>query len=451
MKKITFLLALLITTIGFSQQTNLENFEGTPVLSGFEGLGGANVVANPSVDGINGSATVGELIVVQAGNPWQGADLVFQGDKLDVTNPVTQTVSVDVYSTSAFTLYAEVSSGVGGAVKAGADEAHGGTGWETLTFTFNEALNGTSVANGAYGKMSFFPNWNGSGWHDPEIERTIYIDNITGDAVTTTPDPEPATAAPVPTTGNATVYSFYNDTNNYTTTFPFVYPFGSATDVDLDPTDAVNNALKVDTNNDGYGNGEGGPDDISDYDFVNFNYWFSNTKGTPGFVFILIDNDGAVQEFSYQIGSVGAGDSADVVSETWTQVSIPMSHFTNLGFDDTALFQWKVDKYGQSGDNGGFLYLDNFVLTKGNPLSRNEFTAFESTVSPNPTSNTWNISTRNNTIQSVELFNLLGSRVYSKKNNSSDISIPSQGLSSGIYIAKVTTEVGTKTMKLIKE
>ena len=88
MKKITFLLVCLIATVGMSQ-TNLEDFEGSPDFSGFEGLGGANVVANPSVDSNNGSATVGELIVVQSGNPWQGANLVMQQNYIDVSNPVS--------------------------------------------------------------------------------------------------------------------------------------------------------------------------------------------------------------------------------------------------------------------------------------------------------------------------------------------------------------------------
>ena len=48
MKKITLLLCLLITTAGFSQIVVLEDFEGTPPadFAGFEGLGGANAVAD---------------------------------------------------------------------------------------------------------------------------------------------------------------------------------------------------------------------------------------------------------------------------------------------------------------------------------------------------------------------------------------------------------------------
>ncbi len=432
--------------------TNLEDFEGTPDFTGFEGLGGANVVANPSVDANNGSATVGQLIVVQSGQPWQGANLVMQENYVDISDPVNNPVSVDVYSTSAFTLFAKTASGQSGAVDSAADAEHSGSGWETLTFTFNENLDNTSSANGEYEILAFFPNWNGSGWNDPEIERTVYIDNVTGTAGSSIgsgpSDPTPASAATVPTTADENVYSIYNDTNAYTTTFPIIYSFGGATDVDLEDGDGVNNALKVNLNSAGFGQGEGGPDDVSEYDYVNFNYWYS---GTPGFRFVMIDNDGSVGEFEYEIGSVANGDEADLVSETWTQVSIPMSYFTGIGFDSSNFFQWKVDRYGLDTNNGGYLYLDNIVLTKNNPLSIEDSYTFKSIIYPNPASDNLTISTPNNVIKSVEVFNLLGKRIMSQMFNDSQVIISVQSLSSGVYLARLTTESGIKTIKLIRE
>ena len=452
MKKITFLLTFLIATVGFAQ-TNLEDFEGTPSIEGFEGLGSATIVANPSVDGNNGSANVLELVVTQAGNPWQGANVNMQTNYIDVTTPASQQVTMQVYSTTSFNLLARLAVGQSGAVDSAADAAHTGSGWETLTFTFNENLDGTASANGEYGRIALFPNWNGGGWHDPEIEITVYVDNITGIAGgSLVSDPIPATAAPVPTTGDATVYSIYNDTNGYTTNFNVQYTFGTGGqgDVDLDPDGGiVNNGLKLNFGLGGFGQGEGGPDDVSSYDFVNFNYWASS--GLAGFRFVMIDNDGVVQEFEYEFGSVGSGDEADIVTESWQLVSIPMSYFTGLGFDSTAFFQWKVDPYMQSVTNTGIVYFDNIILTRDFPLSRDEFSSFESKVYPNPSSNSWTISTPNNTIRSVQVFNVLGRQVVSQTFDSNEAVIPVQSLASGIYLARVTTDTGTKTMKLIRE
>ena len=72
-------------------------------------------------------------------------------------------------------------------------------------------------------------------------------------------------------------------------------------------------------------------------------------------------------------------------------------------------------------------------------------------VYPNPSSSNWNFRAPNTVINSVEVFNLLGKRVASQRsNNSAEASISTQVLTSGIYIARITTEQGTKSVKLIK-
>ena len=72
-------------------------------------------------------------------------------------------------------------------------------------------------------------------------------------------------------------------------------------------------------------------------------------------------------------------------------------------------------------------------------------------VYPNPSNSNWNFRTGNTVITSVEVFNLLGKRVVSQNNNSTEIAISTQGLSSGIYIARITTKQGVKSVKLIRE
>ena len=72
-------------------------------------------------------------------------------------------------------------------------------------------------------------------------------------------------------------------------------------------------------------------------------------------------------------------------------------------------------------------------------------------VYPNPSNSNWNFRTGNTVINSVEVFNLLGKRVVSQNNNSTELSISTQGLTSGIYIARITTEQGVKSVKLIRE
>ena len=96
-------------------------------------------------------------------------------------------------------------------------------------------------------------------------------------------------------------------------------------------------------------------------------------------------------------------------------------------------------------------YVDNITALSSATASLENNNLFDTKVYPNPTSDTWIISTPNNIITSVEVFNLLGKRVVLQDNNSTDLTISAQGLTSGIYIARITTKQGTKSVKLIKE
>lgn len=452
MKKITFLMALLTMSFGFAQ-TNLEDFESTPIdFAGFEGLGDASVVANPSVDANNGSATVGRMMVVQAGNPWQGANLVMQDNYIDVSDPVTNTVDLDVYSTVSFTMLAKLVGGQSGAVDSAADAAHTGGGWETLTFTFNENLDNTGTANGEYGTLALFPNWNGAGYFDPENEITVYVDNVfavAGNPIS--PPPPLPPAAPNPSAPDGETYSIYNDTNGYSTTFPFVYSFGSSSEFDLDPGAGVNLALQLDTSVAGYGAGEGGPDNVSAYNFVSFDY-YTDSATIPGFRVVLIDNDGAVGEFNYQIGDTGNGDQLDLVTGSWQRVVIPMSYFTGIGFNSSVLFQWKFDPHNQSVVNGDLVYIDNFLLTQNDPtLSIGSVETVELKVFPNPTVDGWNVSSNNQMITSVQVFDVLGKQVMSMNTEATQVRIDASELNSGLYFARINTANGSQSFKLVKE
>ncbi len=452
MKKITLLILLLTISMGYSQDL-LQDFEDNDGIGAtFGNLTSATLVNDPAAGGTNG--TVAELITSAAGETWQGTNIDIDSNVLlNATDGLTMTV--DVYSESAISLLVKVTSSSDGGPDSSTPVSHTGTGWETLTATFNTGSDNTAPANGTYTNFVVYPNWDSStnSFISPAIIRTMYVDNIKGktSTVVVEPDPEPATAAPVPTTSNDVVYSIYNDTNGYTNKLNIAYQFGESSEVDLDATAGVNNARKVNLEVAGFGQGEGGPDDVSDYDFVNFHYWFSSSKGTDGFKIIMIDNDGTTQEFGYQIGSIANGDQADIVLETWTLVSIPMSYFTNLGYDSTKLWQWKVDRYNQSGDNGGMLYLDNIALTKDYALSKDEFSLFASSVYPNPSSNGWTISTPNTAIKSVDVYNVLGKRVISQSYDNNQVMIENQSLAVGIYVARISTDAGTKTVKLIKE
>jgi hypothetical protein len=94
--------------------------------------------------------------------------------------------------------------------------------------------------------------------------------------------------------------------------------------------------------------------------------------------------------------------------------------------------------------------LGSVVVGTGATASIDDNNIVNISVYPNPSSSNWNFRTGNTVITLVEVFNLLGKRVVSQNNNSTNVAISTQGLTSGIYIARITTEQGTKSVKLIK-
>ena len=96
-------------------------------------------------------------------------------------------------------------------------------------------------------------------------------------------------------------------------------------------------------------------------------------------------------------------------------------------------------------------FFDDIIQEDPSTAGVNDNNIVNVSVYPNPSSSNWNFRAPNTVINSVEVFNLLGKRVASQRsNNSAEASISTQGLTSGIYIARITTEQGTKSVKLIK-
>lgn len=310
-----------------------------------------------------------------------------------------------------------------------------GTGWETIAINF-----GANLAND-YLKLVLFAD---AGVGNNEVG-VYYIDDINGpNGAPVPPDPIPANFAPVPSVIDAEVFSIYNDSNGFTNTFQPSYSFGSlAGEPDLDASGAENRAYKFNFGIEGFGEGVEPVDvyDISSYSNVTFDYWAGN--GLNGFNFVMI-NQGV--EFTYKVGI-----DEPIVTESWVKVQIPMSFFTNLGFNDAAFFQWKIGPLNNSVDNAGVAYIDNFLITQNtlsanNFIENNDFTTF-----PNPTLDSWNIKSSHTNIQSIEIFNTLGRLVKTLQVNDTQVRIDSNDLSSGVYFAKVNSQNNSaQTIKLIK-
>jgi hypothetical protein len=443
MKQITILFTLFAFTFyGYSQQEVVQDFESSPSVTGFEGLGSAAVVADPTGAGYG---QVFELITSTGGNPWQGAEVILDDQSLlELTSD--KTMSVDVYSTVAFTPMAKV-EGVG--VPAAANtQAHTGSGWETLTYTFTTGSDGTSTADGVYNKAVFFPNRNAAddGWRSPIIDVTVLFDNITG--VKTTAggggnDNPPTNAAPTPPSlPDGAVISLYSNAFTDITVDAWSAPWD---DSDVEDVVVAGDDVKKITFTNFLGvDFATNPFDASEMTHFHMDYWTDET-----------DLTGKVlnPKWSNHQGGNGETNAFDLTNpvpagstEQWVSVDVPLSDFAEVnGGDKSAFAQFLLTS------NLGVVYVDNIYLYNDN-FSNDSFTENQFEIYPNPATDFWTISSGNSVINEVQIYNLAGKRVKTINNvDQASVNVNADGISPGIYFAKIIAEASIQTLKLIKK
>lgn len=430
MKKITFLCLALMLTIGSMAQELPLDFE-VPEDDNWSAFNTATVAV--VVDPTNASNQVLEL--TSNGVDFDGAS-INMGTYIDLSDDNNNTITLEFWTPDA-TNRTHLLKLEGASTQPTATELYFNTtaaGWQTVTLNF-----GAGLASDYPILVLFADSGPGN-----TATGTYYIDDIDGpNGAVIPPDPVPSGPAAAPSVSDSEVYSIYNDDPGFSTNFPVAYTFGSLSgEPDLDPSAAENKALKFNFGVAGWGQGEGGPDDVSAYNFVSFDYWAGPT--VVGFDFVLISNNGAITEHKYQISIQEA-----IVNEAWTTVEIPMSFFTNIGFADTALWQWKFSPLNDSVDNSGIVYIDNILLTQ-NSLSINEFDIESYSVYPNPTNVEWYIKS-NSEIHKVVLYDILGKEILTLTPKASETTINASAIKTGVYFARIEGFNSAKTVKLVRQ
>jgi hypothetical protein len=252
--------------------------------------------------------------------------------------------------------------------------------------------------------------------------------------------------SPLPATPDNQVLNIYSDTPGYTNTWIPDYSFGTYSGMpDLDPTDGVNQAIKMNFAVAGYGQGTNVVTDISQYLWVHFDYFADSNSNEIRFI-LIANNNGPVNEYNYELRTEGS--DGFLVQGSWQSVSVPLSFFENKGFNKANFFQYKL---GTSSDLvSDIVYFDNIYFSTVEPtMGTHDFHDVAFSAYPNPAHGQWNISATE-AISSVQLFDIAGKQVKTVEPNDMMVSIDASGLSSGMYFAKIRTESGSKTVKLIK-
>ena len=430
----TYTPAATSTTVVLQDFTNLTNTATADVYGGF---GGGLTATNALVDGpVDASNKVRTVTTTAGGDTWKGVFFRPQTHYIDLTS--TKTVSVKVYSTTATYLKGIIQAGQSGqaTIELETSEAHTGSGWETLTFTF-------PTATGEWGELALRTNVDANGaLIDPAVEvLEAHFDDLTADQGSEIPAPAsgPTDSPTAPTADAADVVSVFSDAyTNIATNYNPGWGQSGSVSTSFDPGDGNNVML-----------------------YSNFNFQGTDLTSTDLTAMEKLHIDIWVADASVRtikVSPIGGGETlvtVPVTSGAWNSVDIPLSSFTAVNF--AAVGQLKFD--GQFAADGttadtavrSDVYLDNIYFYKESTAGVNDNNIINVSVYPNPSDSDWNFRTPNTVINSVEVFNLLGKRVASQRsNNNTEVSISTQGLTSGIYIARITTEQGTKSVKLIK-
>jgi len=101
--------------------------------------------------------------------------------------------------------------------------------------------------------------------------------------------------------------------------------------------------------------------------------------------------------------------------------------------------------------NDNIFQIDDFVFGAFASLSTKDFQIEGLSTYPNPTTDSWNVSTKNQVITSIEVFSILGNSALRIMPNAESVEVDISGLTPGIYITEISTALGTETKKLIKQ
>ena len=145
---------------------------------------------------------------------------------------------------------------------------------------------------------------------------------------------------------------------------------------------------------------------------------------------------GAALEINLNVAS-----SPALVAGSWMNLDIPVDLTTFTGFKE----------FGITSNLNNKVWYDNlYVYRAPTTLSADEFDLSNFSVYPNPSNNVWNIKSNNQILNSVQVFDVLGKQVLSLNPNSSEVVIDASTLNTGLYFARIATDNGVNSIKLIK-
>lgn len=170
----------------------------------------------------------------------------------------------------------------------------------------------------------------------------------------------------------------------------------------------------------------------------------ANTDGNPDNAITFMWTEPTVGD-AVELYTFNLGTSPTDLSLFTTGLVGPASTFRLSGLPDNTTFYWTLESQNIAGENTSSPVWE---FTTGISASINDNNVNFFTLSPNPTSDILNINTEEN-VNSIFITNALGQRIekgFRLNNNSVDVS----SLKSGLYFITANSDLGTQTLRFIK-
>ena len=416
------------------------------------------IIDNPKTDGANTSAKVAKFTAKAAGNPWA---LVISDDigsfTFDDTNSIVKIMVRKDVATDVGIKF----EGAGGAFKEikVANSVTNGD-WEELTFDFKEVIGVT------YNKLVIIPDFLAR-----SQDNIVYFDNLTFNAQ---PDDNTGSDnANLVTVDASKTWIGYMYVTNTSDGYEFADFWGFA---DLKASFSSDNIV-LQPNFSAYTNALAGND-------ADRAYWTNSSDGgvTPGPLGNKIMQASSFVEpgdtFNGKDLTFQGTISANTLSDDYTAKFFIKALDPNNGYSDVfngekimdlpasgdfsvsatadelatgLIIQYGFEIKGLNANPDDESTLGSVIIEPNATLSTETIQQVFVNAYPNPTKSNWTIHTGNAQVEAIEVFNLLGKKVFVPTTINTKTTIDSSNLSSGIYLAKIKTDKGQTTIKLIKE
>ncbi|MDC1355514.1 carbohydrate binding domain-containing protein [Flavobacteriaceae bacterium] len=429
MKKITLLLSLLMTSIGFSQTELLTNGDFSNGDASWALTGGSVV-----------SGEAAFATTASAGDPW-GTQLV-QGS-LAFTNAQEYTISFDARVDAARNITLAIQN-VGVWTDQFRENFSLTTTMTTYTKTFNATSSNTNVQIGFlmggfgvtdgvyYDNVSLTTNAPASCSDGIQNQDETGVD-CGGSTCDPCPSP-PTVAAPTPTHPSADVISLFSDayTDEASSTNPgwneAVTAETHASNAVLKTTNFLPFAITT-------------PIDVTDHT-LHVDVWLPELPSAgAGLLIKILDAANGPNEGNsiYPIANITAGQ--------WNSIDIDISNFSQAQGTWDATAQGRVDQVLVDIVDDTTMYVDNLYFWKAPTAGVDDFFANAVKLHPNPAYGVVNISTPTNAVLEVSVHDLLGKLVIPVQTIQSQLNISS--LNPGMYFVNMKQGTNTATKKLL--